>query len=176
VKATVVVAVSLALFGLLDAMFAGFRASCGRTGLVDHGPEDMVALRRGLSLGLPLIAPIALAVVADSVENNRTRTYVRAGRAMLEIYVPYGLVVLLALAAYGTLHWRRSFIASAILLGPLTLVRPLVAIGGAVAAVLATRDVRVAVIAFAAVAVVLAVEPLAGRRWYSKSDLMVKHL
>src|SRR5690242_16116638 len=95
-----VVAVGLVVLGALDAMFAGFRASCGRTGLVDHRRADVVASRRGLLLGVPLVAPIAIAVLVDSAVNDRERTYVSAGQTMLDVYAPYGLLVLLALVAY----------------------------------------------------------------------------
>jgi len=85
---------------------------------------------------------------------------------MLAVYLHYGLVVLVALAAYATLSWRRRFLASALLLGPLTLVRPVVALVGAGAAWWATRDLTIATLSLAAVVAVLAVEPIAGRRWY----------
>jgi hypothetical protein len=56
-----------------------------------------------------------------------------------------------------------------LLLGPLTLLRPVVAITGAVAAWWITRDAVVGVVSLAAVAAVLAVEPIVGRRWYAYS-------
>lgn len=46
--------------------------------------------------------------------------------------MPYGLIVLLALADDLTLPCPRRFLASALLLGPLTLLRPLVAAAGLV--------------------------------------------
>jgi hypothetical protein len=165
---TLTVAAALLVIASLDASFAGFRASCGRSGLVRHRPADVIASRRGLLLGALLLAPVAAVIVADTAARPvRAELYSQAARAMLAVYLPYGLVVLLALAAYLTLSWRRRFLASALLLGPLTLVRPMVAVVGAGAAYGATRDLAVGFVSLAAVGAVLAVEPIAGRRWYA---------
>jgi len=161
VSGTLTVAGALLLIATLDAMFAGFRGSCGRSGLVRHRRADILAI------GALFLAPVAAVIAADAARPARMDLYSVAGRAMLAVYLPYGLVVLLALAAYATLSWRRGFLASALLLGPLTLVRPLVAITGAGAVWWATRDIIMGVVALAAVAGVLAVEPTTSRRWYA---------
>jgi hypothetical protein len=165
---TVFVVAALGGLGALDGMFAGFRASCGRTGLVEHRREDLVAARRGLALAALLLMPVVAVGAADAVRGaHRVAVHRSAMADMLTVYLPYGALVLLALAAYVTLSWRRRFLASALLLGPLTLARPLVALGGAAAAAWETRDVIVSVLAFSAVVAVLAVEGLVGRRWYA---------
>ena len=74
-----------------------------------------------------------------------------------------GALVLLALSAHVVLDWRRRFVASALVLGPFTLGRPAVALGGAAAGAWLSGDARVAVLGLAAGGAVLAVEPLAGR-------------
>ena len=94
-----------------------------------------------------------------------------AGVAMLAVYLPYGALVLLALAAYLTLSWRRRFLASAVLLGPLTLLRPLLAVAGLAWACLEARDAMVALVAAGATTAVLLVEPLAGRRHAARADV-----
>jgi len=96
---------------------------------------------------------------------ERLELYREAGAAMLAVHLPYGVLVLLALAAYLTLSWRRRFLASALLLGPLTLLRPLVAVSGLVLATWAGHDLLVGLVAAAATSAVLSVEPLADRRW-----------
>ncbi len=167
---TLAVAGVLLFTAALDAMFAGFRASCGRSGLVRHRRADVLASRRGLALGALLVGPVAAALAADAARADRIDHYSAAGRAMLGVYLPYGLVMLLAMAAYTTLSWRFRFLASALILGPLTLVRPLVALVGGGAAWWATRDATVGVLCLAAVAAVLAVEPAVGRRWYANAN------
>jgi hypothetical protein len=170
VTGTLALAGTLLFIAALDALFAGFRASCGRSGLVRHRQADALASRRGLALGALLLAPVAAAIAIDAAARpDRLGLYDAAGQGMLAVYLPYGVVVLLALGAYVTLSWRRRFLASALLLGPLTLVRPLVALAGAGAAWWVTRDLAVGVASVAAVAAVLAVEPGAGRRWYASA-------
>lgn len=165
--AAAVTAVALAGIAGLDAAFSGFRASCGRTGMVEHRHDDVVAGKRGLLVGATLLSPaVAITAVDLALRSGRLLLYEHAGVWMLTLYVPYGLVVLGALAAYVTLTWRLRFFASAVILGPLTLVRPVVAVAGAIAAVAAAPDpIIVAVVAWS-VGAVLAVEPFVGRRWY----------
>ena len=87
---------------------------------------------------------------------------------MLVVYLPYGAVVTGTLLVFPALTWRLRFLATALLLGPLTLARPAVAAGGAAAAVLAVPHRSVAVVAGLAVAGAVAVEPACGRLWYSR--------
>lgn len=157
----VLVVAGLVVLGGCDGAFAGFRSSVGRTGLVDHRADDARAQLRGLALVTGLLVPTAaLALVHpdDAVD---------AGVGMLTVYAPYGLLVLLALAAYASLGWRNGFLASALILGPFTLLRPLVAVAGGVAGVLlADRATTVLAVVLAVVAV-LAVQPLCDRLWYA---------
>ncbi|XVV08921.1 hypothetical protein ACQP2X_29220 [Actinoplanes sp. CA-131856] len=159
------VAAGLALIAGLDGAFAGFRSSCGRSGLVRHRAQNVTAHLRGLALAVALLTPVA--VVALLGYSARPGPYLAAGRAMLAVYVPFAVVVLLALVAYLLLGWRRRFVATALVLGPCTAARPLIALLGAALAAQAAGDLRVGLLAFAGVAGALAVEPLADRRWYA---------
>jgi len=78
-------------------------------------------------------------------------------------HVLVGALALLALAAYGTLGWRRRFLATALILGPLTLLRPFVAVTGGVLGVLATDAPWARVGVVLAVGGVLAVGPVCDR-------------
>lgn len=164
----VLVAAALLALAVLDGMFAGFRSSCGRTGLVRHRHQDLVAHLRGLALAMVLLTPVAAIVLVDVVVRPaRLSTYVAAGRVMLTVYLPYAWIVLTALAAYALLGWRRRFLASALILGPFTLARPLMALAGAAAAAWSAHDLLIAALCLAAAAAALAVEPLADRKWYA---------
>lgn len=167
---TWVVAGVLLVLATLDAVFAGFRASVGRTGLIDHRDADRRAAVRGLGL-LALMLPAVVVVLGDLALAGRARpermaVFRAAGEGMLLVYGPYGLVVLAALGIYSALSWRVRYLAAAVILGPFTLIRPLIAVAGAVVAVAITRDAGVAVAAALAVVGVLLAEPLAGRLWY----------
>ena len=166
---TAAVAVALVMLAVLDGAFAGFRSSAGRTGLISHRQSDCRAAARGASGGR---APRAgdRRVCADVlIHPARLAGYVGAGTAMLAVYGPYALVVLVALACYTTLSWRLRYLASALILGPLTLLRPAVAILGAALAAALSSDLVVAAAACLSAIAVLAVEPLAGRLWYTPS-------
>jgi len=160
---------ALVLLAALDGMFAGFRSSCGRTGLIRHRRADLVAHLRGLALAVLLLAPVAVIAGLDAARHPARRAaYQAAGRAMLAVYLPFALLVLAALTAYLLLGWRRRFLASALVLGPATAARPLVGLLGAAVAARAADDLLVAALAVAAVTAALAVEPCADRRWYAR--------
>jgi hypothetical protein len=162
------VAAALAVLALLDGAFAGFRASAGRTGLIDHRRADQLACLRGAALVCVLLVPV-VAIASTEVLLNPPRlgVFTRAGEAMLAVYGPYGLVVLAALGCYTVLGWRNRYLASAVILGPLTWLRPAVAVAGAILAGAAGADPPVWACAGLAVAAVLAVEPVAGHFWYA---------
>lgn len=166
------VGVLLAVFAALDGAFAGFRASCGRTGLIDHTLNDRRGAKRGLILSAGFLVPISVAICIDAATSATTLdAYHDAGRTMLWIFAPYGVLVLAALAAYLTLDWRRRFLASVLILGPFTLIRPLVVVSAVVAVGYTNDHATVLLSAVAAGVAVLAVEPLTGRLWYSQFDV-----
>ncbi|SNY42476.1 oxidoreductase [Paractinoplanes atraurantiacus] len=118
------VAAGLALIAGLDGALAGFRSSCGRSGLVRHRAQNVTAHLRGLAV--VLLAPVAVIVLLGYTA--RPGPYLAAGRAMLAVYVPFAVVALLALVAYLVLGWRRRFLTTALVLGPCTAARPLIAL------------------------------------------------
>ena len=158
------------MLALLDGAFAGFRSSAGRTGLIDHRAADRLAARRGCLLACALLTPVAAAACAQWWLGRDDAALTRAGLAMLMVYVPYGLIVLLALGCYSVLGWRQRYLATAVVLGPFTLARPVVAVLGGVAGAYAGRDVVVAACAGLAVVAVLAVQPVADRCWYARGS------
>jgi len=173
---TALVAGGLLALAILDGAFSGFRASVGRTGLIAHRAADRLAARRGVALALLALSPVIAGVSVDvAARPDRVAVYAPAGLAMLAIDGTYGVVVLGALACYLTMSWRKRYLASAVLLGPLTLARPAVALlGGAVGAVVG-RDALTTAFVIAAVAAVLAVEPAAGRIWYRPATPRAPH-
>ena len=163
-----VVTGALLLLALVDGACAGFRSSVGRTGLINHRSSDRQATRRGATLLAILLSPaVVLTCIVAVLDPASTGPYLRAGKIMLAVYAPYALAVLAALAVYATLDWRKRYLASAVILGPFTLIRPaLVIIGGALA-VAATRNGAVTITTVLAVIGVLATEPVADRLWYA---------
>jgi len=81
------------------------------------------------------------------------------------------LVVLTALGCYSALGWRNRYLASALILGPLTWLRPAVTAAGAIYGGTVSPAPLTCASAALAVAAVLATEPLASRLWYTKPGL-----
>lgn len=152
--------VVLVLLGLLDAAFSGFRSAQGRSGLIDHADDDRAGMLRGVRLFSWLSAAAVVAFVVDLVLGRDLEAYVAAADLFLLVIAPFAIVVLLALAAYGMLRWELRYLASAIILGPCTFLRPYVVAAAAVVVIVRAGDVSVAVVATLAVIAVLAVEPI----------------
>jgi hypothetical protein len=167
---TAAVAVMLFILAILDGAFAGFRSSAGRTGLINHRQSDHQAARRGAVLAFVVLAPVMAATSLDIAVHPALRgDYTRAGTVMCAVYGPYALLVLTALACYATLDWPLKYLATALILGPFTLLRPGIAVLGAAIAAVLSNDLAVAIMAGLSVVAVLAVEPVAGRLWYARN-------
>jgi hypothetical protein len=167
---TAFVASWLLTLAILDGAFSGFRASAGRTRLIAHRAADRLAARRGVALALLALSPIIAGVCVDvAAHPSRVAAYASAGLAMLAIDGTYGVVVLGALACYLTMSWRKRYLAAAVLLGPLTLARPAIALLGGAVGALVSHDALTTAFLIAAVSAVLAVEPAADRIWYRRS-------
>jgi len=161
------IATGLLVLAILDGAFSGFRASAGRTGLIDHRAADRLAARRGVTLVLLTLTPVITGVCVDvTARPDRMPAYAHAGLAMLAVDGTYAVVVLGALACYLTMNWRKRYLASAALLGPLTLARPAIALLGGVLGAIVSHDALTTAFVIAAVSAVLVVEPAAGRIWY----------
>jgi hypothetical protein len=159
---------ALLLLALVDGACSGFRSSVGRTGLISHRSSDRRAARRGATLLAILLLPaVVLTCIVVVLDPASTGPYLRAGKIMLAVYTPYALAVLAALAVYATLDWRKRYLASAVILGPFTLIRPALAVIGAVLADAATRNIAVTVTTVLAVIGVLSTERVADRLWYA---------
>jgi hypothetical protein len=140
---------------------AGTRHAQRRTGLVDHTAEDRRGLSRGAALIVALAAPAVLVTVLDvTLGPGAMDAYVSAGTAALAVVGPYALIVLLALGAYGALRWELKYLASALILGPFTLFRPVVVVAAAIVAIVHASAVGVTVAVVLAGTAVLLVEPI----------------
>jgi hypothetical protein len=165
------VPVALASIALVDGVLAGFRAATGRNGRIRKRAYYVVAMRRGLAVGVTvvgcmvLVLGIVLATAPDPAArfNNLTN----AGAAMLWVLGPYAAVVVTSLIGYGALPRRPATFLILLGLGPLTLVRPWIAVAAGLSAAWWGHDIAVAGCALLAVAGVLVVEPYVHHRWYA---------
>lgn len=160
----------LAALALVDAAFAGFRAYTGRDGRIRKTRHALLAARRGLVVGAPALtlgAAVAVTLLVGAADRGaRYAELDAAAHRMLLFYAPYAMVVALSLACYLWGPFRAGTLAVVVGLGPLTLVRPLVVLAGAVAA--AWGSLPAASVAAVAAVGVLLVEPVVHRRWYAE--------
>lgn len=161
----IVASVLLVALAIVDGACSGLRASLGRSGLVRHLDVDRRSALIGLVLVCALLVPAAavagLGLGTGSVPRNEAGA---AAWRMLDVLLPYAAVVTTALAAYAVLGWRQKYVAMALVLGPFTLVRPLIVIGAALAGASGSTSWLLGSVILTGSAAVLAVEPLLNRR------------
>ncbi|MFG2193662.1 hypothetical protein [Streptomyces sp. NPDC048639] len=162
-------AVALVALGLVDAAFSGYRAYAGRDARIRRRRAMARAALRGLAVGaLLLMAPALTAGSVLLTAGDRAQSYAALADGATGYLPPlalYAAAVLLSLAAYLVLPLGGSTLATAIGLGPLTLLRPLV-IAAACLCALAEGGRPSALVGAVAGAAVLCVEPVVHHRWY----------
>lgn len=173
--ASVVVPAALCGLALMDGAFAGFRASAGRQARL---PDVRANLRSGV-VGV-LAALTALVVIGGSTvpwlapaadRAVRYDEYVRAGTAMLAVYVPMAVVTLIAIALHlaGPSHEARAA-AMTVVLGPVTLLRPAVIVLGSVVAGLVENRPNIWFAAAVAASTTIMAGPLIGAARFPAVD------
>ena len=119
---------------LLDAGFIGFRDAAGREGRIFkwQGYYQRAVLR-GVTAGLLALGGVgAVAAVALFLGPvNTLETWEQALQPMLAVYSAYTLAVLSALSLWLVPLVEFRTLASVLVLGPFTLIRPLVVLLGA---------------------------------------------
>ncbi|MFD9305137.1 hypothetical protein ACFWCB_21170 [Streptomyces sp. NPDC060048] len=166
-------ALPLAVLGLVDAAFSGFRAYAGRDARIRKHRAVTRAALRGLGVGaVVLLAPALTAcgvLLAADDPDRAYRALADGGAGFLVPLAFYALAVALSLAAYFALPFRASTLAMVIGLGPLTLARPLFVAAACAGAFLAGGGWTSLLVGAVAGAAVLCVEPYVHRRWYAPS-------
>jgi hypothetical protein len=161
-----VVALALIGLGLLDGCFSGFRAAAGRDARTAKASYARAACLRGTAAGAVVVAAVAsYCLVVIAADGDRYDEFVRAGRHLLVVLVPYGALVLAALLGYVAVpRTGVQTLMSTLVLGPFTLARPVVVAVATVIAVAAVDDAAVRAGVVLAALLVLAVEPALYRR------------
>lgn len=137
----------LIVLALLDTAAAGFRDAAGRNGLLNKDGYYRRAVRLGALYGiLPIlgIACVVLGLAALTSDPSLWGDFLRAGEAMVWVYGPTATLVALALGIYLSPRFEIRSLATVIILGPFTLLRPVVITGGAVAGVVVSPRWEVA--------------------------------
>ncbi len=157
-------ALVVVVIALLDGAFAGYRAAQGRTGRLAALRRDVVAQLRGVAVWAVLVAvPVVVALLVVPSDPRRAAT-----AALFVALVPFALVTLTAIAAWWVLPWRVRYLAMAIVLGPMTLLRPAICLVGVAAVWVGAGDPAATAVTAVVGSVQLLVEPIVGRVWYAR--------
>ena len=126
----------LAVLAIVDAAFAGFRASAGRNARIFKRAYYTRSMLQGALAGIALVGVLGaltlllLAVSADG--QQRYAELVAVGERMLWVFVPYAGLVLSALLIYAVSAHDLRALATVAILGPFTLLRPWIIVLGSI--------------------------------------------
>lgn len=153
----------------LDTGFVGFRVATGRSGRIDKRAHYRRGVARGLVAGQIAVAiaaaAIAVAVASSTDPTSAWESHLAAGRDLAAVYGPYAAAVLASLAIYAIPNPDISSLATVLVLGPFTAIRPLVIVAGA-AWTIANRGPGVETGSVViACGLVVALEPVLSGRW-----------
>jgi hypothetical protein len=166
---TVLAVVSLALF---DVMLSGIRAAAGRDGRIAKPPYYRAAVRRSLSGGaLVVTANAALAGALSATAPDPAaawRDLLDAGVRCVEVFGTFATLTLIAILFWLAPVRELRIVPTLVVLGPLTLLRPLVIVGGLLFAVGGSSSWRVWLAATAAGVSMIGVERVLGRGYVDR--------
>ncbi|MCA9646659.1 MAG: hypothetical protein H6718_04945 [Polyangiaceae bacterium] len=148
----------------LDSFLVGFRVAAGRNLAIKKRAYFLAAMRRSFWLGqalLALSALVATLVLQLTPDPGETwRHFLIAAQNLLWAYAPYSVLVLVALGFYLIPKHDSRAIATVVILGPFTLLRPYVFLFGLAICWWQTREVVPCMIASFGVALQLGLEPV----------------
>jgi hypothetical protein len=157
----------LAVLAVVDATFAGFRAAAGRDGRIDKRVYFRGALLRGALLGvllvgvLSVITGLLVATAGDPV--TAWAELVAAATTCVWIFGVFATLTLGALAFWFSPIPEYRLLASIIVLGPLTLIRPYVIVAALAVAAIGSSGPRVWIVALLGGVSMIGLEHVAGR-------------
>jgi hypothetical protein len=128
--------VTLYVLASIDATVSGYSAAAARSALINKGPHYRKAMARGFVLG-QIAAAVSLSVVYVALKTSSHPEALRADaeRAwtrMLQVYIPFALMILTAFGFRLLPSVDLRCLTSTLVFGPLAGIRPLVGIAGLV--------------------------------------------
>ena len=166
---TFTILLTLWLLATVDSACVGYRVAAGRNALIHKQQYYRRAMLRAAWFGQAAVAAalamIAVLIVMAADGPKLIADLEKGGRAMLMIYLPYAAMIAMGFAFRLIPSVDIRCLTSTLIFGPLVLIRPVVAILGGVAAVVAAPRPEVAVLACAILVMMLALEPLLNR-WH----------
>ena len=176
--ATVAPILLLATLALVDAGFSGFRDAAGRNPRIRKQGYFRRAVRRGLRCGVVSCAAVVVLVMAlvarAPAPADAFVTLSQTAESLVWSFGVYATLVLLALGVWLAAEPDLRALASVIILGPFTLIRPWWIAMTCLWAAASAASVEAAIAALGAAVAQLAIEPWLERGWRSgmPSDLV----
>lgn len=166
--------VVLYVLATLDGAFCGYRAAAGRSALIDKRRYYRRALLRGAGLVQAAIALSGVLLVCllalSPARAGLVRDMQAAAARTLQVYVPYAAVGLIAFAArlLPSADFRSA--TSVFIFGPMTALRPLVALAGVIYGVLSANCMQTRLLGIIVLALMFAVQVSLDRMAARESD------
>jgi hypothetical protein len=130
------IAFLLWLLATIDSAFIGYREAAGRNALIDKRAYYRRALLRGALFGQLAVVTVGLVtgILLWTSADHRLlfRDLEIVGARMLTIYIPFALIILTTFLFRAIPSVDIKSITSVVIFGPLTLLRPIVVLVGAV--------------------------------------------
>jgi hypothetical protein len=161
--------VLLAVLCLTDAAFAGYRDAAGRDARIFKAELYRRAIRRGMYFGLGVagvtVALAAAVLAAAPSPGVRFGELTTTAWWMLPILAVYATVVLAAMGLWVVAEADVRTLASVTVLGPFTLIRPLVIAAAGALGAWRAPSFPAALVALGSAALQMGLEPCLGRAW-----------
>ncbi len=134
------------LLATLDTAFAGYRSAAGRNALLDKRRYFRRAMMSGILYGqaASILIVLLAGILEKSASPDLRPDLFRAAARMLEVYLPYALIIATAFIVRLTPSIDLRCLSSVLVFGPFVLIRPAVAIAGLAWAITGTPRPEIA--------------------------------
>lgn len=162
------VVLTLYLLAVLDCAFASYRSAGGRNAAIIKGDYYARAMVSGALIAqAPVAVTVGVSLVLlkySSDPSNLFNNYVAAGSFMLQWYIPYAVLTVVALLVRCFPCVDTRSLSMVLVLGPFTFLRPLVALAGVASAYIHVRRPEVLWTLIPTVILMLLMQPFFDRR------------
>jgi hypothetical protein len=166
---TVLALASLALF---DVLLSGTRAAAGRDGRIAKPPYYRAAAWRSLAAGVLVVSANAALVAALRASapdpDGAWSDLLSAGVRCVKVFGAFATLTLIAILFWFAPVRELRIVPTLVVLGPLTLLRPLVIAGGLLFAVVGSSNWRVWLAGLAAGVSMIGIEHVLGRGYVDR--------
>lgn len=156
----------LYLLATIDAACCGYRDAAARSALIRKDAYYRRALFRGAIFGQGAIAAAGLLILAFIMFSSDPALLIHdlneAGRRMLLVYLPYAIIVVVALSLRLIPSVDLRSITSMLIFGPFILIRPFIAVAGVAWAMIAVPRLEIILLGLLVLLLMLSLEPFLG--------------